>query len=164
MVGMAPLFSFNTDAICCNNLIVSVYSIHSLVVLVNGKWLWNCNFSLDIFIPSLYSWQEFTRITIWCNIQSHTDLLSSHPTIVSSFPVVVLRSIDHVWIYCLFCYGAITKLIFSHCSWSSNIIWSQKFEKTKWSEEVVHENSIPNFLRQNIRQPFLQDPMFYQWL
>ena len=65
----------------CNILIGSVYPTYSLVVLVNKKWLWDCNFSLGIFLPSLYSWHGFT----WFRV---------HPTIISSFPVVVLWSIS----------------------------------------------------------------------
>ena len=49
-------------------LITHIYPTHSLIVLVSGKRLWNCNFSLGIFIASLCSWHRFTWITIRCNI------------------------------------------------------------------------------------------------
>ena len=145
---LITFFWFYSGSICCNILVGSIYPIHSLVVLVNEKWLWDSIFSLGIYIP--FCTIKMTSLESQFDA-TYTDLLSFHRTMMSSFPVVVLQSISlHLNLLFVFCYDAITTPIFPHRSWCSNIIWSQKFEKTKLREKVIHENFITRFFRQSI--------------
>ena len=108
-----PLFGFISSAICCNNLIDSIPLIPLYLSMRNG-----CG-------TAILAWVSLLHL---CTIEmgslesqfdaAYIDLLSFHLTIVSSLPLVVLRSILPHFnsSMFLFCYGAIATSIFSHHS------------------------------------------------
>lgn len=105
----APLFGFISDAICCNILIGSVYTTHSLVAMVNEKWLLGCNSVILAWVSSFYLCT--VEMVTWTTIRRKIHWLVVFPSNYGKFISCDGSTIDSTtseFIYVfLFCYGAI---------------------------------------------------------
>ena len=106
-----------------------LYPTHSLVVLVNEKWLWDYNFSLSIFTSSLYNWNGLAWITIWCSIHWLVVFPSDYGKFIT-FGGSTIHSTTFEFIHVfLFCYGAITTLIFLTVPEAPILFEAKKFRR-----------------------------------
>ena len=154
--SLPSLFGFNSDAIICNILIGSVCPIH--IPLLYWSMRNGCGTAILVWVSLFHLCLTGISSLESQSNATYNDLLSFHPTKVSSFPVVVLRSISprlnlFIWgFFCCCCCFVMMQLPswFSLTIPEARILFEAKNFRRQSEVKVVHENYIANILWQNI--------------